>query len=226
MRSLSSDEYDNEKLDEIKNIQDLIIQSDFKERRFKKSLSKKLDDFIDFNYNQINRKNLPYKLHCPDSMIKDLIKSLTSKKISFPITYNEPISMLQKQCEKFLYSDLLEKASDKLIPSELKIVYIVGFIAGELSQNINRYLKPFNPILGETFEFYDNEKKYRYFSEQVSHNLLILEKVIIFVILVIRDLKIRLKFLKEQWKLNLLIKLMLFLKIHKINMFLINLLFI
>jgi hypothetical protein len=78
--------------------------------------------------------------------------------------------MLQKQCEKFLYSDLLEKASDKLIPSELKIVYIVGFIAGELSQNINRYLKPFNPILGETFEFFDNERQFRYFSEQVSHN--------------------------------------------------------
>ena len=170
MRSLSSDEYDNEKLDEIKNIQDLIIQSDFKERRFKKSLSKKLDDFIDFNYNQINRKNLPYKLHCPDSMIKDLIKSLTSKKISFPINYNEPISMLQKQCEKFLYSDLLEKASEETISNEKKIIYIIGFIAGELSQNINRYLKPFNPILGETFEYYNNDKRYRYFSEQVSHN--------------------------------------------------------
>ena len=167
MRSLSSDDFDYE---EIKKVQNLITESKDKEKKFRKSLSKKLDDFIDFNYNNLNRKNLPSELHCPDSMIKDLIKSLTSKKISFPITYNEPISMLQKQCEKFLYSDLLEKASDKLIPSELKIVYIVGFIAGELSQNINRYLKPFNPILGETFEFYDNNKKYRYFSEQVSHN--------------------------------------------------------
>ena len=167
MRSLSSDDFDYE---EIKKVQNLILQSNDKEKKFRKSLSKKLDDFIDYNYSNLNRKKLPSELHCPDSMIKDLIKSLTSKKISFPITYNEPISMLQKQCEKFLYSDLLEKASNKLIPSELKIVYIVGFIAGELSQNINRYLKPFNPILGETFEFYDNEKKYRYFSEQVSHN--------------------------------------------------------
>ena len=25
------------------------------------------------------------------------------------------------------------------------------------SNNINRYLKPFNPILGETFEFFDND---------------------------------------------------------------------
>ena len=167
MRSLSSDDFDYE---EIKKVQNLILQSNDKEKKFRKSLSKKLDDFIDFNYSNLNRKNLPSELHCPDSMIKDLIKSLTIKKISFPINYNEPISMLQKQCEKFLYSDLLEKASDKLIPSELKIVYIVGFIAGELSQNINRYLKPFNPILGETFEYYNNEKKYRFFSEQVSHN--------------------------------------------------------
>lgn len=102
-------------------------------------------------------------------MISDMLKSLTKDKVQLPIHYNEPLSMLQKQCEKFMYSNLLHQAGTIDDP-HLRLAYISAFLIADLSTNINRILKPFNPILGETFEYFDNNLKYRYFSEQVSHN--------------------------------------------------------
>jgi hypothetical protein len=169
----SSDEieenYDMERLEEIKSIKEILNSSNMKISKFKKGLSTTITDFSDSKYN-FSRNSLPINLQCPETMVKDFVKTFTLKNTSLPILYNEPISMLQKQCEKFYYSNLLKEASNEKINKELKICYLIGFICGELSLNINRYLKPFNPILGETFEFYDNNKKYRYFSEQVSHN--------------------------------------------------------
>ena len=169
----SSDEieenYDMERLEEIKSIREILNSSNMKITKFKKGLSTSITDFSDSKYN-FSRNSLPINLQCPETMVKDFVKTFTSKNTSLPILYNEPISMLQKQCEKFYYSNLLKEASNEKISKELKICYLIGFICGELSLNINRYLKPFNPILGETFEFFDNERQFRYFSEQVSHN--------------------------------------------------------
>ena len=169
----SSDEieenYDMERLEEIKSIKEILNSSNMKISKFKKGLSTTITDFSDSKYN-FSRNSLPINLQCPETMVKDFVKTFTLKNTSLPILYNEPISMLQKQCEKFYYSNLLKEASNEKIIKELKICYLIGFICGELSLNINRYLKPFNPILGETFEFFDNERQFRYFSEQVSHN--------------------------------------------------------
>jgi hypothetical protein len=169
----SSDEieenYDMERLEEIKSIKEILNSSNMKITTFKKGLSTTITDFSDSKYN-FSRNSLPINLQCPETMVKDFVKTFTTKNTSLPILYNEPISMLQKQCEKFYYSNLLKEASNEKINKELKICYLIGFICGELSLNINRYLKPFNPILGETFEFFDNERQFRYFSEQVSHN--------------------------------------------------------
>jgi len=143
------------------------------EGNFKRSLSLIIDDFKDKSYffEPRNLSNYP-KIKCSNSMLSDMIKSLTKEKISLPIHYNEPLSMLQRQCEKFQYSDLLTKAASLKEQNStcLKMCYIAAFIASEMSLNINRILKPFNPILGETFEHFDNNLKYRYLSEQVSHH--------------------------------------------------------
>lgn len=42
------------------------------------------------------------------------------------------------------------------------------FSVSGLAASINRVKKPFNPILGETYEF--QNEKFRYLSEQVSHH--------------------------------------------------------
>ena len=131
-------------------------------------MSKTLDDFSDVRY-AVKRDKLPFQIKVSNSMLADMLKSITKDKIELPIQYNEPLSMLQKLCERFQYSYLLNKASshqDKLF----QLGYICGFLLGEVALNINRILKPFNPILGESYEFYDNNLKYRYFSEQVSHH--------------------------------------------------------
>ena len=48
-----------------------------------------------------------------------------------PVYFNEPISMCQKECEKFFYLDLLSKASNEKNKS-LQLGYISAFIIGEL----------------------------------------------------------------------------------------------
>lgn len=152
----------------------IIKESIENEEKFKRSLSIFVDDFRDPNYNFEPRQLNTYpKIKCSNSMMSDMLKSLTKDKITLPIHYNEPISMLQKQCEKFQYSFLLSKAANLFKDNNsiyLRMCYIAAFIASEMSLNINRILKPFNPILGETFEYFDNNLRYRFLSEQVSHH--------------------------------------------------------
>lgn len=146
----------------------ILKDSSEKKEKFARSLSKCFSDFFDANYTFKERKALPSPVKTSNSMISDMLKSLTKDKITLPIHYNEPISMLQRQCEKFLYSYLLSQANSCENGSQ-RMVYIAAFIVAEMSLNINRILKPYNPVLGETFEYIDNNLHYRYFSEQVSH---------------------------------------------------------
>lgn len=52
----------------------------------------------------------------------------------------------------------------------LRIAFISAFAMSNYSSTIGRIAKPFNPMLGETFEYVRLDKEYRYFSEQVSHH--------------------------------------------------------
>ena len=131
-------------------------------------LSNNIEDFHDDNYNFEKRTSLPHKIVCPQNIIKEMITNFT-KKIPSPVYFNEPISMGQKQCEKFKYLDLLIKAGKE--PSkEKQMCYIAAFIIGELFLNLGRSLKPFSPIIGETYEYFDNSKNFRFYSEHVCHN--------------------------------------------------------
>ena len=46
----------------------------------------------------------------------------------------------------------------------------MGFGASVYAATINRTKKPFNPLLGETFEYIDEKNGFRFISEQVSHH--------------------------------------------------------
>ena len=132
-------------------------------------LSSQLSDYYDPNFDFLERCNLPKNIKCPENIVKEMISAMT-KKQSAPIYFNEPISMLQKQCEKFFYLDLLTNAGLELKNKPKQLCYISAFIIGEIFLNLGRFLKPFNPIIGETFEFCYNCKKFRYYSEQVKHH--------------------------------------------------------
>ena len=154
---------------DIKSVREILNESQHNLHSFNHNLSYNTSDFIDNNYTYPPRNVIPLSLKLSENFLKDSIKCATRKNTPFPITYNEPISMLQKQCEKFYNITHLHNASSRSITQPQRILHITSFILGELSLNINRLLKPFNPILSETYEYFDNSNKYRFFSEQVSH---------------------------------------------------------
>ncbi len=102
------------------------------------------------------------------SILKNAIgKDLT--RIPVPVNYSEPLSMLQRLCEEMEYSELLDMAcnSDDHL---MRIQYIAAFAASSYASTDGRTTKPFNPLLGETFEYVSAERGFRYISEQVSHH--------------------------------------------------------
>ena len=117
------------------------------------------------------RETLPY-LRDPKqkfslwTIIKDSIgKDLT--KVSLPVYMNEPLTMLQTVAQMVEYHNLLDEAVKE--PDPLVRIALVGsFCAAQYSNLVGRTLKPFNPILGETYEYATNDV--RFFSEQVSHH--------------------------------------------------------
>ena len=133
------------------------------------TISNTISDYYEPDYNFEKRIKLNKNIKCPENMFKEMISNL-SKKGSTPVYFNEPISMTQKHCEKFYYIDLLTKASQIENNKPLQMCYISAFIIGEIFTNIGRFLKPFSPILGETYEYYINSKKFRYHAENVRHN--------------------------------------------------------
>lgn len=118
-----------------------------------------------------HRKSLPY-LRNPDQriniwkVIKDSIGKEFSK-ITVPVYFNEPLSFLQRFTEDLTHSDIIERACAVNDP-QLRLALIACFAISQYSKTPNRTMKPFNPLLGETFEF--ETKGFRCISEQVSHH--------------------------------------------------------
>ncbi|MBA0861586.1 hypothetical protein Goshw_029296 [Gossypium schwendimanii] len=105
------------------------------------------------------------------SLIKDNVgKDLT--RVCLPVYFNEPISSLQKCFEDLEYSDLLDRAYKygKEGNNLQRILNVAAFAVSGYSSSEGRHCKPFNPLLGETFEADYPEKGLRFFSEKVSHH--------------------------------------------------------
>ncbi|RWS28289.1 oxysterol-binding protein-related protein 1-like protein [Leptotrombidium deliense] len=102
------------------------------------------------------------------SILKHCIGKELSK-ITIPVHFNEPLSLLQRISENTEYIDLLDLANDCDDPLQ-RLEYVCAFAVGSYSYNINRLTKPFNPLLGETYELIDEEKGFRLIAEQVSHH--------------------------------------------------------
>ncbi|CAI5492832.1 unnamed protein product [Closterium sp. Naga37s-1] len=104
------------------------------------------------------------------SILKDLVgKDLF--KVSLPVSFNEPISTNQKYCETYEYSWLLDRAAEygRRGNKLMRAVHVAAFAVSRYSGNAGRMHKPFNPLLGETFEADCPDKGFRYVSEAVLH---------------------------------------------------------
>ncbi|GAA6017217.1 hypothetical protein JCM11491_001856 [Sporobolomyces phaffii] len=113
--------------------------------------------------NNDNRPSVSLWAILKGSIGKDLTK------ISFPVYFNEPTSMLQRMAEDIEFTECLDAAAADRDSSK-RIAFVAAFAMSNYSSTIGRIAKPFNPMLSETFEYVDPKKKYRYISEQVCHH--------------------------------------------------------
>lgn len=67
------------------------------------------------------------------------------------VNFNEPLSLLQRLTEDFEYAELLHKSARISDPAE-QLIYIAAFCVSHYATTGIRTCKPFNPLLGETFE--------------------------------------------------------------------------
>lgn len=108
----------------------------------------------------------------PPVNLWSILKGLIGKdlfRFPLPVNFAEPLSMLQRLAEDVEYAELLDKAAGERDPL-LRIQYVAAFAVSCYSSTENRMTKPFNPLLGETFEYIDESRQFRYLAEQVSHH--------------------------------------------------------
>ena len=156
----------------IKPLQHLKIDSsDSENENESKEKNNKEDNYMLFKedpiYNFEKRTKLEKPIEVNKNMIPEIVKLISSGQKVLPIQFNEPLNTLQRECERFIFCDLLNKASDEKTP-EMKMAYITAFITAEMSMSIGRVLKPMIPLVGETFEYVDNNLHYRFFGEEVQ----------------------------------------------------------
>ena len=103
------------------------------------------------------------------SLIKEMVgKDLT--RVCLPVYFNEPLSALEKTAEELEYSELLDAAAQEAPGSVDRMLKIVAFAVSAYSSTLGRTAKPFNPLLGETYELVHVEKGFRFLAEKVSHH--------------------------------------------------------
>ncbi|CAH8379817.1 unnamed protein product [Eruca vesicaria subsp. sativa] len=100
-------------------------------------------------------------------MMQKYIGSDITSMVTLPVIIFEPMTTLQKMAELMEYSHLLDMA-DKTHDPYLRMVYASTW-AISVYYAYQRTWKPFNPILGETYEM-TNHNGINFIAEQVSHH--------------------------------------------------------
>ncbi|KAA8571496.1 hypothetical protein EYC84_001496 [Monilinia fructicola] len=123
------------------------------------------------------RKGIPPATVLPPSLIgflrKNVGKDLST--ISMPVSANEPLSLLQRVAEQLEYCNLLNTAADQKDPIK-RLLHVAAFAVSQFSNSRAKeraIRKPFNPMLGETFELVRSDQEFpggfRLLVEKVSH---------------------------------------------------------
>ncbi|KAL2148369.1 hypothetical protein VTH82DRAFT_2289 [Thermothelomyces myriococcoides] len=123
------------------------------------------------------RKTIPPAKVAPPSLIafvrKNVGKDLST--ISMPVSANEPISLLQRVAEQLEYAQLLDEAA-RQSQAHQRLLRVAAFAISQFSNGRAKeraIRKPFNPLLGETFELIRTENEvpggFRLLVEKVSH---------------------------------------------------------
>ncbi|XP_008799777.1 oxysterol-binding protein-related protein 3C-like isoform X2 [Phoenix dactylifera] len=100
-------------------------------------------------------------------MMHKYIGSDVTSLVTLPVIIFEPMTMLQKMAELMEYCHLLDLA-DECEDPYMRLVYTSSW-AVSVYFAFQRTWKPFNPILGETYEMV-NHGGIKFIAEQVSHH--------------------------------------------------------
>ncbi|XP_017950546.1 oxysterol-binding protein-related protein 1 isoform X3 [Xenopus tropicalis] len=90
-------------------------------------------------------------------------------KITMPVIFNEPLSFLQRLSEYMEHTYLIHKANQCSDTVE-RMQCVAAFAVSAVASQWERTGKPFNPLLGETYELVREDLGFRLISEQVSHH--------------------------------------------------------
>lgn len=90
-------------------------------------------------------------------------------RITMPVIFNEPLTFLQRVAEYMEYVYLLHTAASLDDPL-LRMQYVCAFAISATASNLDRVGKPFNPLLGETYELVREDLGFKLIAEQVSHH--------------------------------------------------------
>ncbi|XP_042856242.1 oxysterol-binding protein 1-like isoform X4 [Penaeus japonicus] len=113
-----------------------------------------------------DKPNYPINLW---SIMKNCIGKELSK-IPMPVNFSEPLSFLQRLTEDFEYSDILDRAV-QIEDSCEQLSLVAAFTVSSYATTAVRTAKPFNPLLGETYECdRTDDLGWRALNEQVSHH--------------------------------------------------------
>lgn len=120
------------------------------------------------------RTTVPATKVAPPSLIAFLRKNVGKdlSTIAMPVSANEPTSLVQRIAEQMEYSELIDSAVNAPAGDGSRILYIMAFAISSFSNarvKERAVRKPFNPMLGETFELVREDKGFRFLAEKVSH---------------------------------------------------------
>ncbi|XP_077413203.1 oxysterol-binding protein-related protein 1-like isoform X2 [Vanacampus margaritifer] len=102
------------------------------------------------------------------SILKKCI-GMELSKIAMPVILNEPLSFLQRLTEYMEHTDLIHRANATADSVE-RMKCVAAFAVSAVASQWERTGKPFNPLLGETYELIRDDLGFRWLSEQVSHH--------------------------------------------------------
>ncbi|XP_039877598.1 oxysterol-binding protein-related protein 1-like isoform X2 [Simochromis diagramma] len=102
------------------------------------------------------------------SILKKCI-GMELSKIAMPVVFNEPLSFLQRLTEYMEHTYLIHQANATTDSIE-RMKCVAAFAVSAVASQWERTGKPFNPLLGETYELIRDDLGFRWMSEQVSHH--------------------------------------------------------
>jgi hypothetical protein len=100
------------------------------------------------------------------------LKETSGENVDVPVSYSEPLSTLQRLTEDLAFSSLLSDAAKQTDPA-LRLAFVVLFVRSAYSCSPKRTMRPFTPLVGETFEL--ERDGFKVLVEQVAKNVSVLQ---------------------------------------------------